>query len=168
MTRVLVAIASKHGSTYEIGDAIAFALESEGIEAFVQDADKVVSIETVDGVIVGSAVYAGHWLGSAIGFVDRHQVELQRRPVWLFSSGPLGDPAQPAGDPTDVPTAMARSGARGHHVFAGRLDKADLGLAERAIVNVVRAPYGDFREWPEIRSWALEIAGTFTALNATS
>jgi menaquinone-dependent protoporphyrinogen oxidase len=168
MTRILVTTASKHGSTHEIGDAIAAVLESMEIEALVKDVDQVATVEDVDGVIVGSGVYAGHWLASATAFVDRFQVELQRRPVWLFSSGPLGDPARPAEDPAEVPTAMASSGALGHRLFAGRLEKTDLGFGERAIVNVVRAPYGDFRDWPEIRGWALEIAGTFTRVRANA
>lgn len=161
MTRVLVATASKHGATHEIGDAIAAALESAGIEAFTGRAEDVNALDGVDAVVLGSGVYAGHWLESAKAFVDRFQAELRTLPVWLFSSGPLGDPPAPAGDPVDVSLVREKSGARDHRVFAGRLDQADLGFGERAVIKMVRAPYGDFRDWPDISKWGREIAGSF-------
>jgi menaquinone-dependent protoporphyrinogen oxidase len=58
----------------------------------------------------------------------------------------------------DVAEMTELSGARGHRVFAGRLAQEDVGFAERAIIKVVKAPYGDFRDWPEINAWAVEIA----------
>ncbi|HET9497869.1 MAG TPA: flavodoxin domain-containing protein [Candidatus Limnocylindria bacterium] len=166
MTRVLVATASKHGATHEIGDAIAAALESEGIEAFTGRAEDVTALDDVDAVILGSGVYAGHWLEPAKTFVDRFQAELRALPVWLFSSGPLGDPPAPAGDPVDVSMVREKSGARDHQVFAGRLDQPNLGFAERAVIKLVRAPYGDFRDWPAIAKWGREIAGSVVEVAA--
>ncbi len=102
MVRILVTTASKHGATDEIGDAIAATLESAGIEAFARGTEEVSSLDDVDGVIVGSGVYAGHWMGQAKVFVERFQEDLRRRPVWLFSSGPLGRPPTQEDDPLDV------------------------------------------------------------------
>ena len=48
--------------------------------------------------------------------------------------------------------------AREHRVFSGRIDLRRLSLTERAVVNAVRAPHGDFREWMDIRDWAADIA----------
>jgi hypothetical protein len=48
-----------------------------------------------DAVVLGSAVYAGHWLKPARALADRCAAALRARPVWLFSSGPVGDPAKP-------------------------------------------------------------------------
>ncbi len=163
MVRILVTTASKHGATDEIGDAIAATLESAGIEAYARATEEVSSLDDVDGVIVGSGVYAGHWMGQAKAFVERFQEDLRRRPVWLFSSGPLGRAPTQEDVPLDVASIVEKSAARGHRVFAGKLDREDIGLAERAIVKVVHAPYGDFRDWAEIRKWAREIAGTFGA-----
>ena len=53
--------------------------------------------------------------------------------------------------------------ARGHRIFAGRLAKDELGFGERALVKMARAPYGDYRDWPEIAEWAREIAGSLKA-----
>jgi menaquinone-dependent protoporphyrinogen oxidase len=99
-------------------------------------------------------------MGNAVKLAEREAEALLRRPAWLFSSGPLGDPPVPETDPVDVAKVMTLTGARGHRVIAGRLDKHDLGLGERAIAAVVKAPEGDFRPWDEIAAWAKEIART--------
>lgn len=156
--KVLVTAASKHGATEEIARAIAMELELQGITAHVVQPDEVESLDDYDAVLLGSGVYAGHWLTPAIKLAERESVEFMRRPVWLFSSGPLGDPPLPAGDPVEVPTIMALTGARGHRVIAGRLVKDQLGFGERAITKLVKAPEGDFRPWDEIAAWTKEIA----------
>jgi menaquinone-dependent protoporphyrinogen oxidase len=158
MTRILVSTASKHGATHEIGDAIAAALEAKGIEAFTTHAADVTSLEGVDAVVIGSGVYAGRWLEPAKALIDRFQAELRLLPVWLFSSGPLDGAQKPDDVPLDAAAMIEMSGARAHRVFAGRLTPGDLGFAERAIVKLVKAPYGDFRDWAEISAWASEIA----------
>jgi hypothetical protein len=40
--------------------------------------------------VIGAAAYMFHWLKDATRFVKRHHRLLAERPVWLFSSGPLG------------------------------------------------------------------------------
>jgi menaquinone-dependent protoporphyrinogen oxidase len=43
-------------------------------------------------------------------------------------------------------------------MFAGKLDRKNLGLAQRAALLAFRSLEGDFREWNEIRAWAESIA----------
>lgn len=162
--RVLVAVASKHGNTQDIGKAIGAVLTDAGLEAEVRAPAVMADLGEFDAVIVGSGVYVGRWLPDARGFVERHATELLLRPVWFFSSGPLGDPPKPAEDPVDIAAMTELVGARGHRLFTGNLDREQLGLGERAVTRMVRAPYGDFRAWPEIRAWAAEIAGTLRAV----
>lgn len=156
--RLLVTAASRHGGTADIADTIAERLRTEGIDATVLPPDEVLDVTGYDAVVIGSGVYAGHWLDAALQFVDRHAADLGAVPVWLFSSGPIGDPPKPAEDPVDVADVTAATHARGHRLFAGRLHKAGLGFAERAIVLALRAPEGDFRDWDAITTWAAEIA----------
>jgi menaquinone-dependent protoporphyrinogen oxidase len=85
-------------------------------------------------------------------------VALRGRSVWLFSNGSLCDPPVPAGDAADVPSLVERVGAREHRTFAGELQEGALGFKERLIVRMVKAPYGDFRDWNAIDAWADTIA----------
>nr|WP_245234741.1 flavodoxin domain-containing protein [Streptomyces flavochromogenes] len=47
-----------------------------------------------DGVVLGGALYAGHWTGKARRCARRNAEELRQRPVWLFSSGPVDSSAE--------------------------------------------------------------------------
>jgi menaquinone-dependent protoporphyrinogen oxidase len=159
MMTVLVSVASKHGATAEIGERIAQELERAGVAAVVVPPEQVTSLEGFDAVILGSGIYAGRWLEPARRLVERHADGLRARPVWLFSSGPVGDPAKPDGDPTDAIPMREATMAREHRVIPGRLDRSELGFAERAITKVVGAAEGDFRPWTEVDAWARSIAG---------
>ncbi|HEY3438817.1 MAG TPA: flavodoxin domain-containing protein [Actinotalea sp.] len=156
--KVLVAVASRHGSTREIAEAIAEVLHDSKFEVDVEDPDDVDDLEEYGAVIIGSSVYVGRWAASARAMVDRLAHGLTSRPVWLFSSGPVGNPPFPAGDPEEVPALVARLGARGHRTFAGRLDRGGLALAERAVVSLIQAEQGDFRAWAEVQNWAADVA----------
>lgn len=160
--RVLIVVASRHGATVEIGRAIAERLVHHGLAASVTE-PAVADLDGADAVIVGSAVYAGSWVKDARRFVDDHAGELATVPVWLFSSGPLDDAEAEAVALDKVQDLTDRTHAIGHHVFAGRLDRSELGLAERLIARMVDAPDGDFRDWADIAEWADQIAETLAA-----
>lgn len=164
--RVLVTTASKHGSTDEIGRAIAEVLAQNGVEVGVLAPEDVISVHPYDAVIMGSAVYAGHWMSPMKKMAQRLAAELNERPIWLFSSGPLGDPPLPDEDPVDVVPMMEATGARGHVVFAGKLDKGVLNFAERAIVGAFKVSAGDYRDWEEIRKWATGITEELASISA--
>jgi len=162
--RVLVTAASRHGATHEIADAIAAGLERRGVDAAVQPAEELTSLDGYDAFVIGSAVYVGRWLDAARELVEEHRSRLTRSPVWLFSSGPLGPPdaLKPEGDPVDVAGLIDTVQAVDHRVFAGRLDRKLLGFGEKAVVIAVRAPEGDFRDWHAIDAFAGEIAAKLT------
>ena len=160
--RILVTAATRHGATGEIADALAAGLERRGIEARRLAPGDAGTLAGYDAVVLGSAVYMGRWLVSAREFALRHAVELAERPVWLFSSGPLGDPPLPAGEP-DVGELVAATGARGHRTFPGLLERERLSLAERLAVRAVHAPYGDSRDWGALERFADEIAAALAA-----
>jgi menaquinone-dependent protoporphyrinogen oxidase len=157
--RVLVAVASKHHATEGIAAAIAATLRAEGMDVDVLPVQEVHSLEEFGAVVVGSGVYAGHWLKPAREFVERHEAALRQRAVWLFSSGPVGDPPKPEGDPLDVAPMTQRVHALGHRRFPGKLDRRELGMGERAMVSALRVPVGDFRDFGEVADWARGIAG---------
>lgn len=162
--RVLVAVASRHGATREIAQAIGNRLETcdagraAGVMAVVLPVEQHPDPAPYDAVVLGSAVYAGRWLEPARTYAAARAAALRGRPVWLFSSGPIGTPPFPADEPHDVGPLRQVTGARDHRIFPGRLDKQLLGFGERALVTAMRAPEGDFRDWAAVRDWADAIA----------
>jgi menaquinone-dependent protoporphyrinogen oxidase len=92
---VLVTAATKYGATGEIAHAIGEVFSERGWDAMVVPPDQVKAVDSFDVVVPGSAVYAGHWRKPARELVDRSGDALAARPVWLFSSGPIGDPPSP-------------------------------------------------------------------------
>jgi menaquinone-dependent protoporphyrinogen oxidase len=157
--RVLVTAASRHGATAEIATMIGQALADAGLETDVKPLDTLDGVAGYNAVVLGSGVYIGRWLPEAAEFVQRHAVELGARPVWLFSSGPIGSPKpMPEGDPAGIVELAASIRARGHRIFAGRLEKGRLGIGERLVIRAVHAAEGDFRDRAEIRAWARQIA----------
>jgi menaquinone-dependent protoporphyrinogen oxidase len=161
--KVLITTASKHGSTEEIGARIGSVLNERGHEVEVRCPSEVRDVARYDVVVLGSAVYAGHWQKDAKELVDREAPLLRHRPVWLFSSGPVGDPPKPQEVPADVEDVVAATGAFEHHVFAGRIEKSTLSMPERAVVKAFRVAEGDFRDWNEIDQWATTIADSISS-----
>ena len=168
---VLVTAASLHGATAEIAEAIGKTLAEQGFAATVIPPGEVRDVDGYDAVVLGSAVYTGHWLDAATDFAKRCRSGLATRPVWLFSSGPVGDPtgklAQAmAKDPVEVPAIRAATGTRDHKMFAGKLDPRSLGGIQRAALLAFPGLNGDFRDWDKIRQWADGIAQQLAAPSA--
>ena len=161
--KVLVTAGSKHGATYGIAEHIAKTLIDRSFEVELIDPSEVTDLTGYDGVVLGSAVYAGNWRKDAVEFTERFSAVLQTLPVWVFSSGPLGDDDDTTPKLNQLEALMESTGARSHTWFDGKLIKEDLSFSERAIIKMVRAPYGDFRDWDDITQWAENIADELTA-----
>jgi menaquinone-dependent protoporphyrinogen oxidase len=156
--RVLVTAASKHGSTAEIAGVIGAVLQTQQVAVDVQTPETVDRIDGYDAVVLGSGVYAGHWLKSAKEFVQRHEDELRERPLFVFSSGPVGEPPRESKVPAEIDAVDAATHPIDHRVFGGRLTPSHLGTFEKLVIKVVRAPMIDDRPWDDIADWAKEIA----------
>jgi menaquinone-dependent protoporphyrinogen oxidase len=160
--RVLVAYATKHGSTREIAEEIGRVLRDAGLDTTVAPARDVVDLAPFDAVVLGSALYAAHWQRDANRFVTRNLAALQQRAVWLFSSGPLDRSADAGTLPAAPSVAITTDpiGARGHRTFGGRLLADTPGLDPHLLLT---HPVGDFRDWDAIRGWAGGIAAELLA-----
>lgn len=169
---VLVAYASRHGATAGIAQRIAETLTARGHQARAVEVEQVEDLAGAEAVVLGAAAYMFHWLKQALHFAERHADELRQRPLWLFSSGPLGseqadehgeDPRQ-AARPKEFDDLVARLQPRGETVFYGAYDPQSkpIGLGERITRAMPAAkdalPAGDFRDWEEIETWAGGIA----------
>ena len=164
--KMLIAVSSRHGSTREIAGSIAETIREAGIEVSVADAEEVESVAPYDSVIIGSALHMGRWMEPARALVNRSADLLQTRPVWLFSSGPMGRDIVDPADAAEGMKLLELVAGRDHRVFAGKADKDQLGFVERTILRMVKNPYGDHRDWPAIREWAMSIARELTAVPA--
>jgi menaquinone-dependent protoporphyrinogen oxidase len=165
---VLVTAASQQGATYEIAEAIGRVLRERGFETTVSRPEQVDDATAYDAVVLGSAIYSGHWLEPAKDFARRFAHELTQRPVWLFSSGPVGDPRRKlvqkmTADPLELPTVLAQTHAREHRILAGKLAGGQLGRTQRLSLLLFRGFQGDWRDWTELERYARAIADTLDA-----
>ena len=178
---VLVAYASRHGSTQGIAERIAETLRSAGLDAEAKPAATVSNLAGYDAFVVGSATYMFHWEKAARAFVHRNRAVLAAKPTWLFSSGPLGTEATDAQGrdakvvamPKEIDELRAAVNARDHEMFFGAWDRSQkkVGLAERFMALMPAArdalPVGDFRDWPAIEAWAAGIAAELQPVPAS-
>jgi len=161
--RILVAYATKKGSTAGIASAVGDELKQLGLEADVRSVKEVADVRPYGAVILGSAIYFGRWRKEALRFAQRHAGELRGRPVWLFDSGPTNTSAD-AGkqEPVGAADELARAiGARGRVTFGGRFMPEDAGRFTRRLIESDKSGsfvYGDFRNFERIRTWARGIA----------
>jgi menaquinone-dependent protoporphyrinogen oxidase len=169
---VLVAYATRHGTTRGIAERIAATLCAAGHQAEARPVTSAGDLSAYDAFVVGSAAYMFHWLKEATQFVRRNRAVLAARPTWLFSSGPLGEGALDEEGRDKRVTSLAKEipelreavAARDHANFFGAWDRSwkPVGMAERFILAMPAAraafPDGDFRDWPEIEAWAAGIA----------
>jgi menaquinone-dependent protoporphyrinogen oxidase len=161
--KVLIAYATKHGSTTEIADKIAETLVSAGVHAVALPVEHIGDLNSYSAVVLGSAVYAGHWCKEATAFLKAHEAQLAQRPVWIFSSGPTGegDPAELMQGwrfPQELLTVIQRVHPRDIALFHGEIDENKLNVFEKMIVKGVKAPAGDYRNWRDIVTWSRQIA----------
>lgn len=166
---VLVAYASKYGSTREIATAIGDTLRAQFPEVEVKPADSVTNLDAYDVIILGSALYYGDWMDAATKFMRDFADPLSQKPVWLFSSGPTDD-----GRPTEtmnrggkgwtfphkLTSLEARIKPEGARLFTGKIDASRLNMQDWLAHRSMRGVTGDYRNWETVEAWAKEVAET--------
>lgn len=159
--KVLVAHSSKRGGTAGIAEAIADEFDRRGLEVECVDVGAVDNLGDYDAVVLGSGVYAKRWRREAKRFLRVHRKRLRSMPFWIFSSGPVGDPAKDDPKWSEPPRVIARAeklGVREHVVFGGCVPAEPHGFVEKAMVENTPPEYRDRRDWDQIRAWAAKIA----------
>jgi len=165
--QILVAYATRSGSTREVAEAVAAALVDKGIKNELKPAREVRTLAEYRAVILGAPLYMFHWHRDALNFLSRHAADLAGLPLAIFALGPFHDEAQElqaAREQLDkdllkfpwLKTATVQ-------VFAGKFDPAKLGFPFRLLMalpaNPMRQmPFSDARNWPQINDWAAAIA----------
>jgi menaquinone-dependent protoporphyrinogen oxidase len=160
--QVLVAYASKKGSTAGIAEAVAKELRSAGHTADVAEMGTVSSLEGYDAVVIGAPVYAGKVMGEVASFAKHHRDGLARLPLAGFVTGiaPVFPKTGDVKDFTDqLVAALQPATPVTVTMFAGTLDPAKLSLVERGLTSILKVPTGDFRDWNSIAEWAKGLPG---------
>jgi menaquinone-dependent protoporphyrinogen oxidase len=168
---ILVAYASRHGATQGIAERIAETLRAGSLKAEARPARDVSDLTGYDAFVIGSAVYMFHWLKDATRFLRHNRSFLADRPVWLFSSGPLGTETTDAqgrdvlevSQAKEIPEFIEAIHPRDHTMFFGAFFPGKpIGLGERFVAMMPAArkamPQGDFRDWEAVEAWAEGIA----------
>ena len=163
---ILVAYATKHGSTREVAEAVAETLQERGLGVETLPAARVGDVSPYAGVVVGGAIYMGRWHPDAAAFLEQHRHALATMPLAVFGMGPRTMEEHDA-DESRSQLVMALAKVRELNpsavaVFGGVIDPHVL----RFPLN--RLPASDARDWAAIRNWATEVAGTFDYGKAAS
>lgn len=154
---VLVAYASRCGSTGEVAQEIGQALRETGAAVDVRPVQEVEDLRPYRAVIVGSAIWAGHLLPEAASFLETHQQVLRTVPTSCFavcmtlSEDTVENRRTVDGYMTSV-REMVQPVSEG--LFAGVMDYKRLSWIHRAVVKMFKVPEGDYRNWEAVRTWA--------------
>jgi menaquinone-dependent protoporphyrinogen oxidase len=158
--RILVAYATRKGSTAEIAQAIKKELVSAEHTVDVAEAKTVRTIEGYNAVVIGAPMYMGSIEGEAGKFVKQFDKHLAHLPVAAFAVGMA---------PVSKDAKHLEAGLKALHaslaplkpvaatMFAGRLDPTKLSFIQRKMTELVKSPTGDFRDWNAIAAWAREL-----------
>ena len=156
--RVLIAYASKYGSTGEVAETIANVLRSRCVHADVRPAGEVQSLDGYDGVVLGGGIYMGRWHRNARGFARHFAYELETMPFVVFALGPVDEVEEHrASSEKQFARALDKLPARpfASALFGGAVDPRKLSFPFNHM------PAADVRDWDAIRGWTIGIADRF-------
>jgi menaquinone-dependent protoporphyrinogen oxidase len=155
--KILVAYATRTGSTGEVADAIARRLCEAGLSAEVRPVAEVASLEGYSGAILGSAVRYSAWLPEMTDFLVTNRGALAAMPVAFFTMHMLAlgdDPAAVVERTNYTAQALQQVTPVAEAFFAGKIDPSRLSFVDRLAVRLVKSPVGDRRDWTVIGDWA--------------
>ena len=159
MNKILVAYATRMGSTGEIALAIGEELTRQGFHVDVRPCARAEDARNYMAVIVGSGLYIGRWDKPAIDYLKQQKDDLAERPTWLFQSGPCGEGSehQQVDAPRVVLRLVKEMGIDPPMTFGGRLNSGKAtGRVSRWMATGTFG--GDFRDFDAIRDWARSVA----------
>lgn len=155
--RILVTASGRYGSTQEIAEVIGRIIKGHGHDVDVVPAPEVEDVAGYDAAVVGGAMYAGQWLRDGRQLIERVGDALVSMPLWVFSSGPVGEEMELAPPPL-MDEVIDPLDPRDHAVFGGKLERAQLFIGDKAIAQSLSAEDGDYRDWEVIGLWAENVA----------
>lgn len=167
--KILVAYATRAGSTAEVADAIGKKLAAGGAMVDVKPVKKVQSIGSYQGVVLGSAIRRGAVLPEVTDFVKSHKDELGKIPVAYFIVCMIlredtEESRKKAASYLDSLRAEVNAVDTG--MFAGKLDYSKLNFVDAFVVeHIIGTPEGDLRDWKQINDWAANLLPKLQNIN---
>ncbi len=155
--KILVAYATKAGSTAQVADAIGQTLSTAGASVDVRPIKKVTELRTYDSIVLGSAIRFGQWLPEAAEFVKSNQGTLRKVPTAFFTVHILStDDSEASRKKRQAYTEPVRKVLvpTFETFFSGKVDLSQLSFFEQLMAKAVSSPVGDFRDWKAIQAWA--------------
>jgi len=168
--KVLVAYASTHGSTQEVAEDVARALQEHGAEVDLQLARNVRGLAGYSAVVLGAPLYMFRWHRDALQFLNRHQKALTGSvPVAIFAGGSIETSNED--ELRGVRAQLDRELAKypwfapvSVEIVGGKFDPARLRFPWNLIPALKHKPYIDLRDWAAIRAWAGGLVDQFSCL----
>jgi menaquinone-dependent protoporphyrinogen oxidase len=159
--RVLIAYATRAGSTPEIAAAIGETLSGRGCAVDVKPVKSQPSLNGYSAVLLGSAISMGSWLPEMVDYIKENQMALKQlismgMPVGLFTVHMLNtgdDPASRTARLAYLDRVRPLLGSVEEAYFNGVIDLEKLSFLDRMMVKMVKSPLGDQRDWNKIRNW---------------
>lgn len=165
---VLVAYASRYGSTQEVAEAIAARLRECELEVAIQPMRDVRTLEGYHAVVLGAPLYIGHWHKDALQFLSQHREALTKLPVAIFALGPAttGNEQEWQGSRENLDQELAKFPwltPVALELFGGKFDPAKLRFSHKLLTALPASPLhglpaSDLRDWTAIRAWASDLA----------
>jgi menaquinone-dependent protoporphyrinogen oxidase len=82
--KILVAYASRAGSTAGVAEAIGQTLTESGAQVEVRPMQDIKDLAPYRAVVAGSAIQGGRWLPEAMQFMQTHRAALAQKPFAAF------------------------------------------------------------------------------------
>ena len=158
--RILVAYATRTGSTREVAEFVGQVLRDAGAEVDVRLAREIFNMSYYDSVVLGTAIRSGHPLPEAVGFAQRQQVELRGMPVAYFTLGitMIDDTPQNRKAATEFARPLLQiTQPVSLGLFAGKVDHTRFRQPRRFLLSLNKTgpmADADHRDWYIIRAWA--------------
>ena len=169
---ILVAYATRYGSTQEVAEAIAATLRERGLAVDTQPMQQVRSLDQYRAIVLGAALYIGRWHKDARRFLAQYREALTQRPVAIFALGPLHtDEKEFQGSREQLEKELAKFPwlkPVALELFVGKFDPAKLGFPWTVLPALKNMPASDARDWRVIRDWASNLAAQFQPAQASA
>lgn len=170
--RILIAYATKCGSTATVAEAIKQVLVGTGASVDLRLAKSVKDLSPYRAVIVGSPIYMGKWMSEAAAFVRKNQDLLGRLPTAFFVVClTMKDDTKENRETTLAYLNPVRKGAPGVRpvavgLFPGVADFSKLSFLYKTMLKAAGGTEGDYRNIPAVKRWASDLGPALAATPA--